>query len=216
MSFAPSHSSSIKQDLPYNVNQDDDQDEDDDVAELCEVMCQQSAKCNANLQGALEGSHIYTNQCKNEEEACKFIDSVVRGAYNQKGDVVINEESFSIQKIIDKVGAVSKSVTENWSDDAPPSIGAVFAIGILALGCVAMLVVACFLRRSLNQWNEAKFKRSLMQADGGASGVSGGDGSVKLPPNGDYGYGGGTSHPPITWTDSGVTRGRSFADGETA
>ena len=207
MPFVRSPSSSIKQDLPYNVNQGDNQDEDD-ITELCEVMYQQSAKCNANLQDALEGSYIYTNQYKNEEEACKFIDSVVRGAYNQKGDIVIDEESFSIQKMIDKVGAISKSVTENWSDDAPPSFGAIIAIGILALGCVAMLVAACFLRKSLNQWNDAKFKRSLMQADGGASG------SVKLPPDGDYGYGGGASHP--AWTDTGVSRGRGFFDGETA
>ena len=187
----------IEQALPYMTTQGDNQD-DNDITELCEVLYESAAKCNANLPDALASSYVSSNQYANEELACSFIENVVKGAYDQYGYVKL-DESKSIVNIA--------KLFNNYSSDAPPSIGQIFAIVALGAGCAIMLVTIGFMQRSLRKWEDAKRRRALVESD--AIGDYGNNGMGRKASVGteniedDY---------SINRNESGVMMGRSFGN----
>ena len=95
----------------------------------------------------------------------------------------------------------------NYSSDAPPSIGQIFAIVALGAGCAIMLVTIGFMQRSLRKWEDAKRRRALVESD--AIGDYGNNGMGRKASVGteniedDY---------SINRNESGVMMGRSFGN----
>mmetsp|Transcript_17533 Transcript_17533/g.50185 ORF Transcript_17533/g.50185 Transcript_17533/m.50185 type:complete len:339 (+) Transcript_17533:3-1019(+) len=181
--------------LPYMTTQGDNQD-DNDITELCEMLYQQSAKCNVNLPDALEASYVSGNQYANQELACSFIENVVKGAYDQDGYVKLDESNM----IVNIAG-----MFKNYSSTAPPSIGQIFAIVALGAVCAIMLVTIGFMQRSLRKWEDAKRRRALVESDAigdygnGSMGRKASAGTDNIED--DY---------SINRNESGVMMGRSF------
>jgi hypothetical protein len=179
------------------TTQGDNQDEND-ITELCEVMYEQSAKCNVNLPDALEASYMYGNQSSNQELACSFIENVVKGVYDQYGYVKLNE-SNSIAKIA--------KMFSNFSSDAPPSIGQIFAVVALGAGCAILLVTIGFMQQSLRKWEDAKRRRALVESD--AIGDFGSNGLGRKTSEGTENM---EDEYSINRNESGVMMGRSFGN----
>ena len=188
---------SCQQALPDMTTQGDNQD-DNDITELCEVLYESSAKCNVNLPDALASSYVSSNQYANEELACSFIENVVKGAYDQYGYVKL-DESKSIMNIA--------KMFNNYSSDAPPSIGQIFGIVALGAGCAIMLVTIGFMQRSLRKWEDAKRRRALVESD--AIGDYGNNGMGR---NVSVGTENIEDDYSINRNESGVMMGRSFGN----
>ena len=187
----------MTQSLPYMTTQGDNQD-DNDITELCEMLYQQSAKCNVNLPDALEASYVSGNQYANEDLACSFIENVVKGAYDQYGYVKLDESNM-----MDNIAGLFKN---NYSSTAPPSIGQIFAIVALGAACAIMLITIGFMQRSLRKWEDAKRRRALVESD--AIGDFGNKGMGREASVGTINI---EDDYSINRNESGVMMGRSFA-----
>ena len=192
------NNSYMTQSLPYMTTQGDNQD-DNDITELCEMLYQQSAKCNVNLPDALEASYVSGNQYANEDLACSFIENVVKGAYDQYGYVKLDESN-----VMDNIAGLFKN---NYSSTAPPSIGQIFAIVALGAACAIMLITIGFMQRSLRKWEDAKRRRALVESD--AIGDFGNKGLGRRPSAGTINI---EDDYSINRNESGVMMGRSFGD----
>lgn len=92
---------------------DDDDDDDGNVNDTCEYMYSVSGKCETK-HGFLDGlladydadDQIYENQLANEYEVCTFIDSLITGSYDQRGEIVQSGN----QKIVTREITTNQSV----------------------------------------------------------------------------------------------------------
>eukprot|EP00814_Leptocylindrus_danicus_P016828 CAMPEP_0116011432 /NCGR_PEP_ID=MMETSP0321-20121206/4565_1 /TAXON_ID=163516 /ORGANISM="Leptocylindrus danicus var. danicus, Strain B650" /LENGTH=364 /DNA_ID=CAMNT_0003480665 /DNA_START=44 /DNA_END=1135 /DNA_ORIENTATION=- len=88
-------------------------DDDGNVNDTCEYMYSVSGKCETK-HGFLDGlladyeadDQIYENQLANEYEVCTFIDSLMSGSYDQRGEIV----HASKQKIVTREITANQSV----------------------------------------------------------------------------------------------------------
>jgi len=80
--------------------EDNDADANDDaeVAEVCEELYEEAAKCETpyGFDGVLSsGDEEYANQAANEETVCTFIKAVNGGVYDEKGEISLSSSNVS-------------------------------------------------------------------------------------------------------------------------
>uniref|UniRef100_A0A7S2P8B7 Uncharacterized protein n=1 Tax=Leptocylindrus danicus TaxID=163516 RepID=A0A7S2P8B7_9STRA len=83
---------------PY-ANVDEDNEDADDIAEICEDLYMESAKCEANLGiSAYSGQYNQYGSSYMSEMACTFIKNVVKGAYDEKGQIYLDLSEYHAQE----------------------------------------------------------------------------------------------------------------------
>lgn len=78
---------------PY-ANVDEDNDDADDIAEVCEELYMQAAKCE---EGISSSSKSYSEK-EEEKIACTYISNVMKGAYDEKGQIYLDQKSYNAQE----------------------------------------------------------------------------------------------------------------------
>uniref|UniRef100_A0A7S2P0U7 Uncharacterized protein n=1 Tax=Leptocylindrus danicus TaxID=163516 RepID=A0A7S2P0U7_9STRA len=80
---------------PY-ANVDEDNEDGDDIAEVCEELYMQAAKCEEGISSS-SSSKSYAEKEK-EQIACTYISNVMKGAYDEKGQIYLDLKSYNAQE----------------------------------------------------------------------------------------------------------------------
>eukprot|EP00980_Cylindrotheca_fusiformis_P028548 scaffold22610_cov115-Cylindrotheca_fusiformis.AAC.1 len=71
--------------------------DDDGVVAMCSTLYSASAQCNRNLNSYKTYSQFMTNyELQLEKKYCTFIDNIVYGTYNSKGDIILGGGPFDL------------------------------------------------------------------------------------------------------------------------
>ena len=82
------------QDHSYENNYNDNQDADD-ISELCGNLIGQAAKCEEKITST--SSYGYSAQ-QEDNISCNYISNVMKGAYNEKGQIYLNLKAYKSQE----------------------------------------------------------------------------------------------------------------------
>lgn len=85
----------ISQDHSYENNYNDNQD-DDDISELCGNLYEAAAKCDDMIPKTYS-SYGYSEK-QESSLSCNYISNVMKGAYNEKGQIYLNLKAYKSQE----------------------------------------------------------------------------------------------------------------------
>eukprot|EP00525_Craspedostauros_australis_P013966 CAMPEP_0198112120 /NCGR_PEP_ID=MMETSP1442-20131203/4023_1 /TAXON_ID= /ORGANISM="Craspedostauros australis, Strain CCMP3328" /LENGTH=236 /DNA_ID=CAMNT_0043768793 /DNA_START=59 /DNA_END=769 /DNA_ORIENTATION=+ len=120
------------------------QDDDSVISGICGELYDESAKCNRYMGNEAEGSYQSYAQEDQEDAICDFIESLMTKSYNEKGEIVIDPESWL------SYFPTPSTVSEMTQVQKLALAGSILLVAFLVL-------YSCYLHRSISQrkiiWN---------------------------------------------------------------
>jgi len=138
----------------YWENNENDNDDDDNIAEICENLYMESAKCNQGIDEVYEEAYFSEQQLANEDMVCQFIANLQSGTYDESGEIVIDNSLFSAWHFNFSNWLHKEEYQKEFSEvtyGTKPWQVVLLCLAIVA--CLVMWVWACCLHGSLSRKN---------------------------------------------------------------
>jgi len=137
--------------LAFQDAEDDQEADNNEITEVCETLYDAAAKCNIYMYSYTKQSYQSSEQASNERTVCSFIESVVTGAYDEKGYIYFDASAYSSDNKYNQFASDQYQVEV-------VTAGQMFGLVIFSTVVLILLVSACIMHSSIQRKNGADGK----------------------------------------------------------